>query len=106
MEKIDFLPLGSIVLLKGGIRKVMIIARGLNVTRDDNVYFFDYGGVLYPDGLTGDQMVYFDHDGIVKVYFHGYADDENDVVVTALNEYLDNHPDINRADPDKWKPGE
>lgn len=102
MANYDFLPLGSIVLLKGGTRKVMIIARGLNVKKSDDTYFFDYGGVLYPEGLTGDQMVYFDHDGIVKVYFHGYSDDEDDVIVTSLNEYVDNHPNINRADPLTW----
>ena len=102
MSKIDFLPLGSIVLLKGGTRKVMIIARGLNVKREDETYFFDYGGVLYPDGLTGDQMVYFNHDGIVKVYFHGYSDDEDDVILTTLDEYLKAHPHVNRANPTTW----
>lgn len=105
MAKVDYLPLGSIVLLKGGTRKVMIISRGLNVKRGDDTYFFDYGGVLYPEGLTGNEMLYFDHDGIIKVYFHGYADTENDVVVTSLNDYVENHPNINRADPLKWNPG-
>ena len=102
MAKVDFLPLGSVVLLKGGTRKILIIARGLNVKRNDETFFFDYGGVLYPDGLVGDQMVYFDHDGIVKVYFHGYTDDEDDGMLTVLNEYLESHPDIHRADPTKW----
>lgn len=106
MAKIDFLPLGSVVLLQGGTRKVMIIARGLNVKRDDDTYFFDYGGVLYPEGLTGDRMVYFNHDGIVKVYFHGYADGEDDAILTALNEYIEKNPKLLRADPEKWAPGE
>ena len=105
MAKIDFLPLGSVVLLQGGTRKVMIIARALNVKREDETYFFDYGGVLYPEGLTGDQMVYFNSDGIVKVYFHGYTDGEDDAVVTALDEYLAKNPNVKRADPDKWAPG-
>lgn len=105
MAKIDFLPLGSIVLLQGGTRKVLIIARGLNVKRDATTYFFDYGGVLYPDGLTGDQMIYFNHDGIVKVYFHGYSDGEDDAILTALDDYIEKNPGLNRADPDTWKPG-
>ncbi len=102
MANIDFLPLGSIVLLKGGIRKVLIIGRGLNVKKDNETYFFDYGGVLYPDGLTGDQMVYFNADGISKVYFQGYQDDDNDIILNSLNNYLLEHPDVKRADPEKW----
>ena len=105
MKEFDFLPLGSVVLLQGGTRKILIIARGLNVKREDDTYFFDYGGVLYPEGLTGDQMVYFNHDGIVKVYFHGYSDGEDDAMVTTLDEYIASHPDLLRADPDKWTPG-
>ena len=106
MTQNDFLPLGSIVLLQGGTRKVMIIARGMNVKRGDDVFFFDYGGVIYPEGLTGDQMVYFNRDGIIKVYFHGYSDDEDDVVLTALKAYLDNNPNLNRANPASWNQGE
>ena len=102
MEQNEYLPLGSIVVLQGGIRKVMIIARGMNVKRDGETYFVDYGGVLYPEGLTGDQMVYFNKEGISKVYFHGYRDDDDDIVMNALNEYLDAHPNINRANPALW----
>ena len=44
------LPIGSVVLLKGGDRKVMIC--GVCVTKeDDDSRVFDYSGVLYPDGL-------------------------------------------------------
>ncbi len=102
MANVEFLPLGSIVLLKGGIRKLMIIGRGLNVKKDDDTYFFDYGGILYPDGVTGDEMLYFNADGISKVYFHGYQDDDNDIVLENLNNYLLEHPDVKRADPEKW----
>ena len=31
MEKVKFLPLGSIVVIKGGVKKFMIVARGLGV---------------------------------------------------------------------------
>ena len=48
MEKINYIPLGSIVLLSGGTQKVMIISRGLNVQNGGRVLFFDYAGVPYP----------------------------------------------------------
>ena len=28
-ETVDYLPLGSVVILKGGVQKVVVIARGL-----------------------------------------------------------------------------
>ena len=102
MEKIEYLPLGSIVLLKEGVRKVLIIGRALNVKKGDKTYYFDYGGVLYPDGLTGDEMVYFNHDGVVRVYLYGYKDDDNDIMNENINNYVAEHPDLLRADPEKW----
>lgn len=99
----SFLPLGSVVLLQGGTRKVMIITRGMNVNRNGSIFFFDYGGVIYPEGLTGEQMVYFNEDGIIKVYFHGFADSGDDAMQTALNNYLKDHPNINLGTPEQWE---
>ena len=50
-EKIDYLPLGSIVILKGGVQKVVIIARGLVTAVTVPAGFFDYGGCLYRESL-------------------------------------------------------
>ena len=75
----EFLPLGSIVLLKGGIQKILIISRALKVRNGNEEYFFDYGGVTYPEGLVGDQMAYFNADKIYllkqlfKYYLNGYC---------------------------------
>ena len=88
MQKIDYIPLGSIVLLKGGSQKLLVISRALNVRRGDKDYFFDYGGVLYPDGLTGDQMAYFQHENIAKVVFEGYSDVDSENVVDNINRFL------------------
>ena len=52
MNKINYVPLGSVVLLNGGSQRMLIIARGLNVENEGSTYFFDYGGVPYPNGLT------------------------------------------------------
>ena len=66
-EKVDYLPLGSIVILKGGVQKVVIIARGLVTAVTTPAGFFDYGGCLYPQGIVGDQIMYFNHSDIAKV---------------------------------------
>lgn len=99
MEKIDYLPLGSVVLLNGGIQKLLIIARGINTKQDDQIVFFDYGAVLYPDGLTGDRMAYFNHDAVNKVVFYGYDDEESKIYSNNINDYLAANPSVQRGKP-------
>lgn len=100
--RINYIPLGSIVLLKGASRKMLVISRGLQVNNNGKTVFFDYGGVLYPDGLTGDRMAYFNHDSIAKVVFEGYSDVDNENVVQNINDYLAQNPDVVRGDPKNW----
>ncbi len=48
-ENIEFLPLGSIVQLKGGVKKIMIIARGAFAVVKGEKRYFDYGACTYPE---------------------------------------------------------
>lgn len=98
MSKIDYLPLGSIVILKGGVKKLMIISRGLVVKLNDEEQFFDYGGVHYPEGLMGEQIAYFNHDGVIKIVYNGYSDDDDKMMVGAINEFRD-IKGIKKGDP-------
>lgn len=76
-----FLPYGSMVSLKGGTRKILIIGICLKSLNDDKVY--DYCGCAHPYGfLNSDNVFLFNHDQIDKVYFKGYIDEE-------LNDYYD-----------------
>lgn len=43
-ETVDYLPLGSVVILKGGVQKVVVIARGLLSVATGKEGYFDYGG--------------------------------------------------------------
>lgn len=89
MEKqINYLPLGSVVILKGGIKKLLIVARGLTVNYGDEEKFFDYGASDYPMGIIGDQLAYFNHDAITKVVFEGFSDDDDKVVVDNINRFI------------------
>lgn len=96
-EKIDYLPLGSIVILKGGIQKVAIIARGLVNMKIEPKGFFDYGGTLYPHGLVGDKILYFNHKDIAKIIFEGFSDDDDKMMVDNINEWYAKS-DIERSD--------
>ncbi len=71
-----FLPIGSVVMLKGGTKKAMITGF-CSVTEDDKDKVYDYTGCVYPEGyLSFDEICLFNHDQIEKVYHLGFVDDE------------------------------
>lgn len=82
----QYLPIGSVVLLKNGKKKVMIYGRRQRRVVDvDREY--DYLACLYPEGnIDEDYMYLFDEDSIDQVVFRGYSDAEEDAFVQALNE--------------------
>lgn len=98
MERIEILPLGSIVYLREGNKKIMIIARGLVAKNGDGHVFFDYGGVPYPEGLVDDQMAYFQHESITKIVFEGFKDLDDEATIEKINAYVEKHPEISRGD--------
>ena len=102
MERIEYLPLGSIVLLKGGLQKLMIVSRAINVHNNDRIFFFDYAGVAYPDGLVEEQLPYFNIEKIAKVVFEGYTDIDDENAVDNINIYLNEHTDIIKGSPEDW----
>lgn len=97
MENGKILPLGSVVYLKEGNKKVLIIARGLVAKSGDGHVFFDYGGVPYPEGLVDDKMAYFQNDAIAKVVFKGFTDLDDEATVEKIKSFVERHPDIPRG---------
>ena len=94
MKRIEYHPLGSIVQLNGGIQKLIIISRGITVKNDGRLFFFDYGGVPYPEGVIGDQMVYFNHNSIARILFSGFKDEDDKIVVDNINLVFQTHIDF------------
>jgi hypothetical protein len=67
------LPNGSVVLLNGGSKRVMIVGRLQKQDGTDKVW--DYSAVLYPEGMIDpSQMFLFDNQNIDRVYFLGFQD--------------------------------
>lgn len=92
MEKVDFLPLGTIVVLNGSIKKVMVAQRAIYVpTNEDKTdsKYFEYGAVLYPEGLVDGQLVYFNSEDVYKVIAVGYTDADDELLVEEINEVLE-----------------
>lgn len=99
----NILPLGSIVLLDGGIQKLMIIGRALTVKNGEKEFYFDYGGVMYPEGLIGNQMAYFNSGNIAKIVFKGYSDEDDKVVAERIEKYVSGNKNLIRGSAEGWK---
>lgn len=81
-ESRTFLPLGSVVILKGSVKKLVIVTRG-SIFEDA---FFDYGALLYPEGLIHTNIAYFNQDDIMKTVHEGYRDTDDELAVDMLND--------------------
>ena len=71
----DMLPVGSVVLLKGGEKRVMICGR-IQAKAGENI-IYDYSACYYPEGIIDPSaMFFFNRDAIDTVYFVGFQDKE------------------------------
>jgi len=83
-----FLPIGSIVLLKGASKRLMITGFCVTPTNENNK-MYDYSGCLYPEGIiSNEQTALFNHDQIEQIFALGYSDEEETKFKTKLNELL------------------
>ena len=75
--KEKFLPIGTVVLLKGGKNPIMITAYYVFSTASkDKVY--DYVVCPYPFGIIDPNTVHaFNHDMIEKILYEGYESKES-----------------------------
>ena len=77
-----FLPIGTVVVLKGGKKELMIMSYCIIPTGeaydksgkvDIQNKMYDYGACTYPEGMiTSDQLFAFNHENIEKIVFTGY----------------------------------
>lgn len=85
-----YLPLGTVVLLEGGTKRVMITGFA-TASSDDPDLIYDYAGCMYPQGfITSNQTVLFDHDQIQKIYHFGLIDPEWVEFQSNLKKFLEN----------------
>lgn len=71
-----YLPIGTVVMLKGGKKRAMITGF-CTISGEDQTKVFDYSGCLYPEGLlSSNQTLLFNHDQIEKIYHLGLVDEE------------------------------
>ena len=70
------LPIGSVVLLKGGKKMLMIFGRKQMSSSSSKIW--DYLGCFYPEGSMGPEYCFlFEEENIDEVVFRGYSDENN-----------------------------
>ena len=85
----ELLPIGSVVLLKGGEKKVMIYGR--KQLKKDTETIYDYIGCLYPEGNINEKFTYlFNHANINEVLHEGYRDEEEEKIQQVIQEAIKN----------------
>lgn len=81
----EYLPIGSIVILKNGTKKLMIYGRK-QLNTNDNIEY-DYVSCLFPEGnINKDYMFLFNNEDIKEVVFRGYSNSEEEEFLDKLNE--------------------
>ncbi len=87
MEEKNLLPLGSVVSLKKGNKKIMICAR-FQISKQTMKYY-DYAACYYPEGMIeSDKLFMFQHDDIEQIYFQGFIDQEEVNFIQKVSNYL------------------
>ncbi len=72
-----YLPLGTVCLLKGG-QKFIMVTGYLGVNPNENNEVYDYMGVIFPMGIISTDINFmFNHSQIEKVVFKGFENDES-----------------------------
>ncbi len=77
-EKIQekYLPIGTVAMLKGGSKRVMITGF-CAIDQEKQGKVWDYSGCMYPEGfLSSTQTCLFDHEQIEEIYHLGLVDEE------------------------------
>ena len=86
----ELLPIGSVIILKGNIKKLMIT--GIKIAKaDEPSTYYDYMGVFFPEGYVGDNSNFlFNHSDINDVVFLGYDNPERQSFIAFMEKaYLE-----------------
>jgi len=88
MRILELLPIGSVVLLKNGKKRLMII--GVKQTDAASGTEYDYLSVLYPEGFVNSETTFFfNHDAIDHVFFLGMNDNERTEFINSLSDFYE-----------------
>lgn len=80
----NYFPIGTVVLLKGGKKRIMIIGIGQKDIETNEVW--DYSACLFPEGyIDPSKVILFNHEQVERVYAIGYQDSEQLEFLSKVN---------------------
>ncbi|MBC1925540.1 DUF4176 domain-containing protein [Listeria innocua] len=80
-EQKTYLPLGSIVITEGSLKKLMIVSRATILGNE----YYDYQAVLYPEGMIDENVACFNREDIIKIVHEGFTDDDDELLIAEIN---------------------
>ncbi|MEN1967638.1 DUF4176 domain-containing protein [Lentibacillus sp. N15] len=86
----EILPIGSVVRLKNGEVKLMILNRAPLYNKDGVIGYFDYSACVYPAGKVEEQVYFFNDENIEEVYFEGYKDEQEELFQSQYEDKIKN----------------
>lgn len=88
MDTSKYLPIGTVVLLKGATKKLMITGF-CAIANNEEKKMYDYSGFIYPEGMiNSNQVCLFDHTQIEKIYHFGLRNEEEKEFKEKMKEAL------------------
>lgn len=80
--KTGLLPIGTVVQLEGGTKKVMITGYYSKAEGENKIY--QYNGCIFPEGFMENIFCLFDHNQIKEVFYKGLENDEYENYVSRI----------------------
>lgn len=81
-----YLPIGTVVILEGGNRPLMIYGR--KQIQESSNLIWDYVACLYPEGNIGeDYNIFFQQEEIAEILHLGYESELDERMQKLLNEH-------------------
>lgn len=87
----EFLPIGSVVMLSGAQKALMIY--GVAQTDSETDIEYDYIGVLWPEGnISADTQFMFNQADVEDVLYRGYDTPERVAFLDGLVDFYNEQP--------------
>lgn len=89
-ENKELLPLGTILYIKEGTQKLMVVGRGIEYLDEGESKFMDYMGCLYPEGIDPKHSIFFNHEDVDRIVFKGFTDEDEERFHQVYDEWIKN----------------
>lgn len=101
MKQNDVFVIGTIVRIKNSKRELMIVQKYVLHNENNKQVIYDYGACLFPEGIIGNSLFYFNHSDIEEVLYKGMSNEKdkiyNEIMTTYIEEKHIPHGEGNEA---------